>query len=167
MPHNWRTATLRQARSDYEMLRRLLSDNDVDVCQVLHYLQMTTEKLAKAFLTPPGGRYPNTHNAFAEFVRVVKRRREFQAACGFSQAIAFRAYMDGLLPLAQAVEDLSPDGGDHPNPEYPWYVGGMILVPAEYAFPGLSLSSPKMLKLLEFIAVCFSLAGEPQEAEMR
>lgn len=94
MPHTWRSATLRQARSDYEMLRRLLSDNDVDVCQVLHYLQMTTEKLAKAFLTPPGGRYPNTHNAFAEFVRVVKRRREFQAACGFSQAIAFRAYME-------------------------------------------------------------------------
>ena len=63
-----------------------------------------------------------------------------------------------LLDTAQNVENLSPDGGDHPNPEYPWEVKGIILLPTEYAFIGLELESPKMVKLLEFIADCFALA---------
>ena len=158
MPHDWHSTTLRQARSDYDMLLRLLSDNDVPLCQQLHYLQMTTEKLAKAFLTPSTGRYPNTHNAFVKFMRLTRGLREYQTACGFSQAVPYRAYIDGLLPLAQAVEDLSPDGGDHPNPEYPWSIGGVIFVPVEYPFPGLSLSRAKMVKMLEFIETCFSIA---------
>jgi hypothetical protein len=158
MPHDWHSATLLQARSDYEMLLRLKDKDDVSVCHILHYLQMTTEKLAKAFLTPPGGRYPNTHDAFAKFVRVARGRQDFRTACGFIQAVPFRQYVDSLLPLAQAVEDLSPDGGDHPNPEYPWDSNGTIIVPVEYPFTALSLQSPRMLKLLKFIEICFLLA---------
>lgn len=116
---------------------------------------MTTEKLAKAFLTPPGGRYPNTHDAF---VRIVRGRQDYRTACGFNQATQFQAYVDSLLPLAQAVENLSPDGGDHPNPEYPWASNGIVIVPVEHPFPDLNLQSPKMLKLLKFIDICLTLA---------
>jgi hypothetical protein len=158
MPHDWRSATLLQARSDYDMLRRLLGDEDVPICQTLHCLQMTTEKLAKGFLTRSGQRYPNTHDAFAKFVRVAKGLPEFRIACGFHQADQFRRYMESLQPLAQAVENLSPDGGDHPNPEYPWESSGTIIAPMEHSFAGFSLQSPAMLKLLTFIETCFKLA---------
>lgn len=69
------------------------------------------------------------------------------------------AYLDGLRDLAQKIEDLSPDGGDHPNPEYPWEQNGSIIVPVSYAFPDLDLrqQSAKMAKLLKFIAACFTL----------
>lgn len=109
MPHTWRTATLLQAQSDYEMFLRLQKSRDAPLCHRLHYLQMTTEKLAKAFLTPPGGRYPNTHDAFVRFVRVVRGRQDYRAAFGFSQAAQYHAYLDSLLPLAQAIENEQGD----------------------------------------------------------
>lgn len=47
---DWRTGYLRQARADYDMLLFLLkTGEEVALCQKLHYLQMTTEKLAKGF----------------------------------------------------------------------------------------------------------------------
>ena len=59
MALDWRTAYFQQAKSDYEMLLKLLSEEDIPPCQSLHYLQMTTEKLAKGLLTRPGGsHYP-------------------------------------------------------------------------------------------------------------
>lgn len=158
MPMDWRTAYLRQAQADHAMLLKLLNDEEVPLCQKLHYLQMTTEKLAKGFLTPPGGaRYPNTHNAFAQFVAVARGRREIRNACSFSQTRPFVAYIDSLRPSAQAVEDLSPEGGEHPNPEYPWEVNGDIVSPLEHPFQDLDLRSPKMLKLLKFIESCFTV----------
>ncbi len=147
-----------QARADYALLLKLIHDADVPNFQRLHYLQMTTEKLAKGFLTPPGaGRYPNTHDAFARFLTVAKGRREIKAASRFTRSEQFIAYMDSLRPLAQAVENLSPEGGDHPNPEYPWEANGVIIAPTEYAFSELDFRSPKMQKLLAFIADCFSV----------
>jgi hypothetical protein len=56
------------------------------------------------------------------------------------------------------VKNLSPDGGDHANPEYPWEEQGEILLPTQYAFSDLALENPKMVKLLQFIADCFTLA---------
>lgn len=157
MPHDWRSATLLQARSDYDMLRRLLDDSEVPLCHVLHYLQMTTEKLAKAYLTPPGGeRYPKTHDAFANFVNTFKASRAFRKELGIPRSEQFRRYIQSLKSLAKKVENLSPDGGDHPNPEYPWYDNGAVIVPSEYPFIDLSLQSPKMVRLLEFIDIWFS-----------
>ena len=70
MAMDWRTAYFQQARSDYDMLLRLLKEENVPECQRLHYLQMATEKLAKGFLTQPGGpRYPKVHDAFVRFVK--------------------------------------------------------------------------------------------------
>ncbi len=51
---DWRTANLTQARSDFEMLQTL-SRQQAPPCHQLHYLQMSTEKLAKGFSTPPMG----------------------------------------------------------------------------------------------------------------
>ncbi len=157
MPWDWRTSYLEQAKSDYAMFK--MARTDVPLCQSLHYLQMTTEKMAKGFLTRPGGpRYAKTHDAFIKFMRVARTRPEFRAASGFTDTSQFTAYVTSLLETAQQVENLSPEGDDHPNPEYPWEAGGIILVPTEYAFAGLTLENPKMIKLLQFIDDCLTLA---------
>lgn len=69
MPHDWRSSYLTQAKADYAIFRLLEKENS-PLCHRLHYLQMTTEKLAKGLLTPVGGvRYAKTHDAFLTFVR--------------------------------------------------------------------------------------------------
>ncbi|MBV9849685.1 MAG: hypothetical protein JO250_08350 [Armatimonadetes bacterium] len=161
MPMDWRTAYLEQARSDHAMLRRLLTDKTVPLCHCLHYLQMATEKLAKGFLTQPGGaRYRRTHDAFVNFLIIAKGSPDLQKACGFTQRRVFAAYLDSLRDLAQDVENLSPEGNDHPNPEYPWEQAGVVISPLAYPFSNLDLyqQSPKMAKLLKFIADCFTVA---------
>ena len=163
MPMDWRTAYLMQARSDYTILLRLLQEKEVPLCHCLHYLQMTTEKLAKGFLTQSNGlRYPRTHNAFATFVKIAVYRPDIQQACGFTRNRPFIAYLESLRPLAYAIENLSPEGDDHPNPEYPWEQRGDIHAPFEYPFLELDLrqQSVKMSKLLQFIADCFTLVLE-------
>ena len=160
MPMDWRTAYLEQARSDHDILFSLLRAN-APLCHCLHYLQMTTEKMAKGFLTRPGGtRYPNTHDAFVQFLQGARYRPEIQRACGFTQQRPFIAYLNSLTDFAQAVEDLSPEGGDHPNPEYPWEQNGLILSPLTHPFLDLDLrqQTPKMAKFLKFIADCFTVA---------
>ena len=78
---DWRSAYLEQAKSDFTMFQVI---QDAPLCHRLHYLQMATEKLAKGFLTPPGGaRYGKTHDAFVRFLRVAKGRPEFQAVSQF------------------------------------------------------------------------------------
>ena len=144
------------------MLLKLLKEDDVPECQRLHYLQMATEKLAKGFLTQPGGpRYPKVHDAFARFVKkFAKLNLNLQRACRFEgNPAAYARCLDGLGDLAQKVEDLSPEGGDHPNPEYPWEQNSLILSPLTHSSSDLDLreQSAKMVKLLNFIADCFNI----------
>lgn len=159
MPADWRSAYLQQARSDHAMLLQLMKEG-APLCHRLHYLQMTTEKLAKGLLTPPGDTaYERTHNAFVRFVRVAKVRPEVRRICGFEgKADQFTAYVNSLLPLAGDIQSLSPEGEDHPNPEYPWMIHGIIYSPAEFAFDNFQFTHPKMTKMIEFIANCFQIA---------
>jgi hypothetical protein len=46
---SWRDAFFVQAWSDYAVFE-IMDDNNYPRCHVLHYLQMTTEKLAKGYL---------------------------------------------------------------------------------------------------------------------
>ena len=155
---DWRTAYLTQAKSDYAMPLKLNREEAL-LCHRLHYLQMATEKLAKGFLTPSGGaRYPRTHNAFADFVKIADRRPDLRVASHFTKRSQFAAYIASLLETAKKVESLSPDGEDHSNPEYPWEEKGVIMLPTEYPFADLDLRSRKMVKLLQFIDDCFTVA---------
>ena len=155
---SWRSAYLRQAQSDWVMFNRLTASADTPLCQRLHYLQMATEKLAKGLLTVSGGGpYPKTHDAFVRFMRVAKSRPDIREACKFTQASAFNAYIDSLLPLGESIQGLSPEGDDHPNPEYPWELREIIYTPVDYAFPEFALQSRRMLKMLQFLQYCFLL----------
>ncbi|MDQ2730314.1 MAG: hypothetical protein M3Y56_01530 [Armatimonadota bacterium] len=160
MSLDWHTAYLNQARADYERYLELSKRDEVPVCYQLQYLQMATEKLAKSFLSSAAGtRPPRVHDAFVEFVTVAKRRDDLRRLSGYTKSSQFRAYVSSLLPKAREVEDLSPEGPDHPNPEYPWDVGGIIISPLDYEFSSLDpKKDTRMRKLIEFIEDCFRLS---------
>ena len=158
MAADWRNAYFEQAKADYLLLLRLLEQNDIPLCQILHYVQMAAEKMAKGFLTPVGaGKYKNTHDAFVNFLQSAKNRSDLRRVCNFSSVSAFTAYINGLRPTAEAIENLSPEGEPHPNPEYPWEVNGRIITPLSYDFPGLRPSDRKMQNMLTFLESCFEL----------
>lgn len=140
------------------MFRRM-NENARPLCHQLHYLQMASEKLAKAYLCDPvNKRPPQVHDVLVRFLRKARSRREFVRASRMTQA-QFRSFVDGLLPLADAIEKLAPAGGpDKPNAEYPWQAAGSVVCPLDYTYPSLSLKTPKMRGLLKFITICLNIA---------
>ena len=85
MARDWRSAYFQQAHSDYRLFQKIAIQEDVPLCHKLHYLQMTTEKMAKGFLTPKGaGEYKRSHNAFGAFVRQSKMNSTLFKLYGFS-----------------------------------------------------------------------------------
>ena len=66
---------LRQALSDYNLFRQLRHDRH-EPCHILHYLQMATEKLSKAYLWRAGHPPPKTHTGFVRFLRALRDRND-------------------------------------------------------------------------------------------
>ena len=162
---HWRTAYFRQALSDYEVFLALQKLPDIALCHRLHYLQMATEKMAKGFLTPPGaGPYDFTHKAFRAFVPVALANKRIRARLGMSdQYEACRLFLNNTIkPLAEAVQNLSPEGDPHPNPEYPWLdTTGRVISPLDYSFQNLTpRANPEMQKLLYFVEACLDVARD-------
>lgn len=153
----WHEAYLVQARSEHAMLRRLELP-PVEYCHRLHYLQMVSEKLAKAMLTPPASTSPapTSHAAFVRMLRTLKTRPDIRRRLGYRDTTSFGRYINSLLELAERIEGLAPDQGGltKPNPEYPWEdLGtGQIRAPAEYRFPEFNPRDPKMIKIDRLIA---------------
>lgn len=157
----WREAFIRQARSDFDLYRRLSGAKDPPVarCHILHYLQMTTEKLAKAWGLPVGNtdQPPRGHAALVAFLRVLRNRGDLRDRWGFRRS-QFQAYIDGILPLARRIQDLAPAIDPPPcNPEYPWRQSGGVTCPADYSFPGFGPNNAAMAKLLRLIEDCLAL----------
>lgn len=115
-----------QARSDFDAYK-LLCSGDAAPCHQLHYLQMVTEKLSKAYLWGQGTTPKKTHAGFQHFVRGLhhsrdpKERDRVANVLGFRNYAAFQRWTSLSLPIARAVERLAPSlAADGPNPEYPW-----------------------------------------------
>lgn len=159
----WHDAYLTQARSDHAVLRKL-SGPDVDYCHRLHYMQMVTEKLAKAMLTSPGSAAPapTSHTMLVRMLQVLKARPEIRRQLGYADASVFKAYVDSLLDLADRIQRLSPDqaGLTQPNPEYPWesMATHQVTAPADYAFPEFDPRDPKMIKIDRLVGDLLRLA---------
>jgi hypothetical protein len=142
---DWAKAYFEQACSDWSIFVEFHGREDIPRAQALHYLQMATEKLAKAYrlcdsltnletiLTSHVG-FPEFFNTF---LRAPSMRREFK---GRDEQL--RQIQRDCQSLARAVEQLAPavDRLGHPaNAEYPWEEGGKIVAPVSYSFPSLSL----------------------------
>ncbi len=97
MPNDWRTAFLKQAPSDFDVLQTMIRD-DFPLCHRLHYLQMTTEKLAKGQMILAGGaRLSNSHNAFVRFIQTAGVA-ELYGICGFTRQNDFKRHLEAPMP---------------------------------------------------------------------
>jgi hypothetical protein len=127
-----------QARSDFqvfELLRSQREKKELPSCHALHYLQMATEKFAKARAWrrgPPG----RTHRGFRDFMKSLGDSNAAQKQLGYAGKNESWAYLiKRSARLAQSIQDLAPAGDqDKPNPEYPWPVAAPCYTPAEYDF---------------------------------
>jgi hypothetical protein len=121
-----------QARSDRWILRLL--DRE-PVCHQLHYLQMLTEKLGKAFFWRGPGAENLGHAAFVRFLRAIAANQRVAEGVGFTSVRSFGEWIEDVLPLAFELERLAPAlAADGPNPEYPWPRALPEHTPAEHDF---------------------------------
>ena len=129
-----------QARSDHALLLRLRRQ-DVNPCHQLHYLQMVTEKISKAYFWKRGKAPPKSHAGFVQFLRFLggarsSERQRISDLFGFGRFADFQNWIRTVLPLAYDLERLAPalaqDNG--PNTEYPWPRDAPAFIPATFEF---------------------------------
>jgi hypothetical protein len=122
-----------QATTDYEMFREL---SDKPVCHRLHYLQMCTEKLAKAYFKQNiNTNVQASHAWFVPFMRAIQMDSRVRNSFGYRHDASFIGYIRSLMPLAYAVERMAPNlAGEGPNPEYPFPRSNPTIAPIEYDF---------------------------------
>jgi hypothetical protein len=124
---------LDQARSDYEIYECMSKQN---ACHRLHYLQMCTEKLAKAYMWRRGVSPGLKHDKFEPFVRALALRRDFHEMFGYRDPRRFNLRKDSIFSLALRLQNLARGGGNNgPNPEYPWPPNMPTAGPLSYTFP--------------------------------
>ncbi len=129
-----------QVRSDHDVLVALRRQG-AQPCQQLHYLQMVTEKLGKAYFWRAGHAPPLSHVSFVRFLQALDNRSaaELQRIAelfGFRRGEDFGNWVPTITPLAHDLERLAPAlaGKDGPNPEYPWPWAGPVSAPASFDF---------------------------------
>lgn len=147
----------RQAESDLALFV-LLRGAGVHECHLLHYLQMATEKLSKAYLWRSGHAPPRSHTGFVVFLRALLDRRgeldRIAAVLGFGRRKDLDKWARGIQPLAYALQNLAPaEAGDGPNPEYPWPHESPVQCPVGHAFPlwNQLANTGQGRKLMDFI----------------
>lgn len=148
-----------QTRSEHRVLTMLL-ESEFDTCQKLHYLQMVTEKLSKAYFEGrPSNVMQNSHKAFRQFVKNfgigwnAKTKRAFAKELDFRDFRALEAWLERIDDLIYEIERLAPAlNKDGPNPEYPWPRTNPQFAPATFSFPLWSkLQTQRGEKLLSFL----------------
>lgn len=163
----WTEVFLVQAKSDWQIFEHL-DQMAFPKCHALHYLQMATEKLAKAYLLAGPteiNKVRSTHQALTRFLQLAYRSAGLQEEMGMT-AKQLREHVKQILPLASDIEKLAPKlaaGG--PNPEYPWELpNGAFHAPATYEFRiSKELLEPhghKLIKLLRTALLKFYVLQE-------
>lgn len=161
MTLTWKEAYLKQAKSDYHVFQHLNTLN-VDFCHQLHYLQMSSEKLAKALSCPPDNIPPEkTHYALVKFIRTIKRR-DFSSKFGQNHFTSYENYINSIIPFAEKIENLHPSGKESkPNPEYPWDDSNSnIYSPVDFHFNDIKSDAIGMNKFKAFIAKLIEISDK-------
>lgn len=128
-----------QAQSDlaaFEVLRQ----QRVEACHCLHYLQMTAEKISKAYMSQAGPP-PRKHDVFVKFLRELLGRERQRGGEDISRVFGFRGFAEAtfrlrrILPVAYELQRLSPAlAADGPNTEYLWPHASPVATPATTEF---------------------------------
>lgn len=147
-----------QAKSDLGAFD-LLAGNGADRCCVLHYLQMITEKLSKAYFWSSNAPPPFSHKGFVQFLRLLGQvrdsddRKRIAEIFQFARYDDFQTWLRATSPLAYEIERLAPSvAGSGPNPEYPWPHDSPRFAPATHDFGIWRLiTAHRGRQMLEFI----------------
>jgi hypothetical protein len=129
-----------QAKSDHDVFA-LVRGQGMAACHSLHYLQMATEKIAKAYFWRSGSPPPRSHAGFVQFLRFLGQVRQHDREhiadlFAFARFVDFQNWIRAVLPIAYDLERLTPElANDGPNPEYPWPHAQPHTAPAGYEFP--------------------------------
>lgn len=114
----------RQASSDYELFEDLLRIVSPE-CHILHYLQMASEKIAKAYFWRSGTAPPKVHPGFIKYllkallVRSDRDLGHIAKTFGFAQTNDFEQWVKRVHGLAVALQNIAPtEAQDGPNPEF-------------------------------------------------
>ncbi len=129
----------RQAQSDHDLFV-LVRRQGAAECHRLHYLQMATEKIAKAYFWRSGSPPPKSHAGFVQFLRFLGQvkhaeRERIAELFSFNRFADFQSWIHAILPIAYELERLTPDlAKEGPNPEYPWPHEQPEHAPADFSF---------------------------------
>lgn len=113
-----------QAKFDHDLFLALKRGGAAE-CHLLHYLQMATEKLSKAYLWRSGHAPPKSHTGFVRLLRALMSRPKAQEQIahifGFKNSMDLYNGVRKMTPLAYSLQNIAPaQAGNGPNPEYPW-----------------------------------------------
>jgi len=151
---DWARSYAKQALSDLRA-REVLVRADTEKCHRLHFLQMATEKVCKAYLTKTNGhdKVRKSHAYVARNLPIIARH--FYTAANDDNQIA-RWEISQIRRLAHEIQVLAPacDDGDvrRDNSEYPWEDGkGEIHIPCEYSFPNIDDGARTIVRLIRLI----------------
>lgn len=129
----------KQANSDYQLFNQLRRAN-ANECHLLHYLQMATEKLSKAYFWRSGHPPRMGHAGFVRFLKALLDRRipELDLVAkvlGFSRREDLERWVSRARALAYSIQNIAPaEAKNGPNPEYPWPHGDPAYCPCEHRF---------------------------------
>lgn len=148
-----------QAKSDHDAFV-LIRGSGIAKCHALHYLQMVTEKIAKAYFWRLGSPPPRNHAGFVQFLRFLGQTRPSERErignlFTFRRFVDFQRWIRATLPVAYDLERLAPAlANDGPNPEYPWPHAEPQFAPASCEFAiWSSLSSRQGRDLMRIIHI--------------
>ncbi len=137
--NNYQQCWWEQARSDHAALV-VLRRHGAAPCHQLHYLQMVTEKLGKAYFWRSSAPPKKSHAGFGLFMRLLlqvpqARRQQIAEIFAFRRFEDFQTWTRTVLPLVYELERLAPAlAYDGPNPEYPWPQNAPQYIPATFDF---------------------------------
>lgn len=144
------TAFAVQACSDFEARDRLI-EADLPECHQLHYLQMASEKVAKAHYLARGDNpdaLQTSHAYIAKAVPIIVRD-----TLGRTEGAKPAWILNAVRELARQIELLAPSvdaSGTVPaNCEYPWQdAQGRVHAPCRHSF-AINLNQPAAIKMLK------------------
>lgn len=128
-----------QAQSDLAIFRQLRRSGTSE-CHVLHYLQMSTEKLSKAYLWRSGKAPPKNHTGFVRFLKALLDRQSSELpriakSLGFGRSVDLDRWVSSIQQLAYELQNMAPaEAKNGPNPEYPWPHDAPLYCPANHNF---------------------------------
>ena len=147
-----------QAQSDRALFVHLRRSGAHE-CHLLHYLQMATEKLGKAYFWRSKKPPPKSHVGFVRFLKALLDRptaelRWIAKSLGFDRPEDLEKWVSNIQQLAYALQNIAPaEAGNGPNPEYPWPHEAPAHFPAGHKFDlwAQLLNTGQGRKLLEII----------------